>query len=225
MELSSNEEDYLKTIYKLFEQLSEENKNKGVSTNEIAHSIDISAASVSEMLKRLSQKGMVKHVKYQGVSLSQEGMQKAIYIIRKHRLWETFLVNKLKFSWEEVHEIAEQLEHIDSPMLIERLDEFLEFPAYDPHGDPIPNKEGEILKRAKIALKNAPLNKDLKVLAVEENSPLFLKHLNKIKITIGTKIKVLEKIEYDGSLEVEIDAKRQMSLSREVSKNIYVSKI
>jgi DtxR family Mn-dependent transcriptional regulator len=218
--LSLTEEDYLKAIF----HLSDNDFTKGISTNDIAKKIDISAASVSDMIKKLSQKGMIDYIKYQGVSLTEAGKKQALYVVRKHRLWETFLVEKLKFSWDEIHEVAEQLEHIDSQLLIKRLDEFLNYPEFDPHGDPIPNEKGEIVKIKRITLNNAPLRDNLKVVAVEETSPLFLKHLNKIRINIGTIIKVLEKSEYDGSLEVEIDNQRIMMISKDVAENLYVAK-
>ena len=219
--LSLTEEDYLKAIYQLSESHGE---NEGISTNEIAKKINISAASVSDMIKKLSQKKMVNHMKYKGVTLTEQGKQIAINLVRKHRLWETFLVRKLHFTWDEVHDIAEQLEHIQSPTLIQRLDEFLEFPAYDPHGDPIPNEKGEIVKRKKISLQEAPLNQPLKVLAVEEGDPLFLKHLNKLKINIGTHITILDKVEYDESLEIQIEkASTPMMISHKVAQYIFVA--
>ncbi len=221
MKLSLTEEDYLKVIY----YLSDPNLDKGISTSEIAKKIDLSAASVSDMIKKLSLKGMINYVKYQGVTLTEAGREQAIHLIRKHRLWETFLVEKLKFSWDEVHDIAEQLEHIHSHKLTQRLDEFLDYPEYDPHGDPIPNEKGEIVKRKRVSLKNSPLNQSLKVIAVEENSPLFLKHLSKLRVNIGTQIQVLEKIEYDESLEIQIDQERVLMVSKDVAENIYVSKI
>ncbi len=219
--LSLTEEDYLKAIY----QLSENQEGKGgVSTNEIAKKINISAASVSDMIKKLSQKEMVNHMKYKGVTLTEQGRQIAINLVRKHRLWETFLVRKLKFTWDEVHTIAEQLEHIQSPMLIQRLDEFLEFPAYDPHGDPIPNAKGEITQRKKINLQEAPLHQPFKVLAVEEGDPLFLKHLNKLKINIGTVITILDKVEYDESLEIQVDeSTTALMISQKVAQYIFVA--
>ncbi|OJJ22866.1 iron-dependent repressor [marine bacterium AO1-C] len=219
--LSLTEEDYLKAIY----QLSENQEEKGgISTNEIAKKINISAASVSDMIKKLSQKEMVHHMKYKGVTLTEQGRQIAINLVRKHRLWETFLVRKLKFTWDEVHAIAEQLEHIQSPMLIQRLDEFLEFPAYDPHGDPIPNAKGEILQRKKINLQEAPLHQPVKVLAVEEGDPLFLKHLNKLNINIGTTITILDKVEYDESLEIQVDqSSSPLMISHKVAQYIFVA--
>jgi DtxR family transcriptional regulator, Mn-dependent transcriptional regulator len=221
MHLSLTEEDYLKAIFHLSEQTAE----NGISTNEIAKKIDISAASVSDMIKKLSQKDLINYVKYQGVSLTELGRKQAIYLVRKHRLWETFLVQKLKFNWDEVHEIAEQLEHIDSQVLITRLDEYLNFPEFDPHGDPIPNEKGEIINRKRITLKNAPLKENLQVIAVEETGPLFLKHLDKIKINIGTELKVLEKSDYDGSIEIELSGNRILMISKDVAENLYVTKL
>ncbi|MCS6822154.1 MAG: metal-dependent transcriptional regulator [Microscillaceae bacterium] len=219
IKLSLNEEDYLKTIY----QISVKQGRSEVSTNEIAKRISLSAASVSDMLKKLAQKELIHYVKYQGVSLTQEGKNIAIDLVRKHRLWETFLVEKLGFSWDEVHEIAEQLEHIQSDKLIERLDEFLGFPAFDPHGDAIPNSRGELIERRKKNLSQIPENQIVKVVAVEENSATFLKHLNKIDIQIGTVIKVLEKADYDKSVEIEMQTtgKRQ-NISKEIAENLYV---
>lgn len=221
-DLSLTEEDYLKTIF----QLSEKNSpSQGVSTNDIAKRISISAASVSDMVKKLSQKGLVNYVKYQGVTLTNEGQKIALYILRKHRLWETFLVNKLRFKWDEVHQVAEQLEHIQSEELIERLDEFLEFPAYDPHGDPIPNKDGEITYRSKTKLHHAPLHKELEVIAVEENSPPFLKYLDRLQIGIGTTITIQERNEFDASLEVTLNQERVVMLSQKASEFIFVAKV
>ena len=220
MQLSLTEEDYLKAIF----YLSDYDFEKGVSTNDIAKRIEISAASVSDMMKKLSQKKMINYVKYKGVTLTEEGKQYAIDIIRKHRLWETFLVEKLKFSWDEVHEIAEQLEHIQSIKLTNRLDEFLDFPAFDPHGDPIPNEKGEITRQKRMSLKISPLHTVLKVVAVHESTPLFLKYLNKIQVNIGTQIKVIDKIAFDESLEIEIDAQKILMVSKEVAENIFVTK-
>ena len=219
--LSLTEEDYLKAIY----QLSENHKEKeGISTNEIAKKISISAASVSDMIKKLSHKEMVNHMKYKGVTLTKQGTKIAINLVRKHRLWETFLVRKLKFTWDEVHSIAEQLEHIQSPTLIPQLTDFLEFPAYDPHGDPIPNEKGEIITRKKINLQEAPFKQNLKVLAVEEGDPLFLKHLNNLKINIGTIITILDKVEYDESLKIQIDKVRSpIMISHKVAQYIFVA--
>ncbi len=217
MNLTLTEEDYLKTIY----HLTDDKSTEGISTNDIARKIDISAASVSDMIKKLAHKGLISYVRYQGVNLTDTGKRKAMHIIRKHRLWETFLVEKLHFTWDEVHDIAEELEHIESPILIKRLDEFLGFPQFDPHGDPIPNEKGEVVEVKRISLNNAPVNEVFKVIAVEENSPQFLKYLNKIRISLGTHIKVLDKIDYDNSIEIELEGKNLM-ISKEVSENLYV---
>lgn len=218
-DLSLSEEDYLKTIYQLSALT---HFKEGVGTNEIAQKISISAASVSDMLRKLAQKGFINYVKYQGVTLTEAGKQHAVSTIRKHRLWETFLVEKLRFRWDEVHEIAEQLEHIQSPLLINRLDEFLEFPAFDPHGDPIPNEDGEFKQMSRITLQEAPIGAPLRVIGVEQDSTTFLQFLNKIKVNIDTVLRVLERIDYDASLEIEIEGQKTLMISREVSENIYV---
>jgi len=220
MELSLTEEDYLKTIY----QLSELNQfTEGIGTNDIAQKIRISAASVTDMLRKLAQKNIINYVKYQGVTLTDVGKQHAIYIIRKHRLWETFLVQKLKFRWDEVHEIAEQLEHIHSNLLINRLDEFLAYPSYDPHGDPIPNEQGEFMHQKRMLLKDAPLGEEVRVVGVEQDSTFFLQFLNKIKVNIHTILCVNEKIEYGASLEITVAGQLPVMISKDVSENIYIS--
>lgn len=221
-DLTLSEEDYLKTIYQL---ASINHFKEGVGTNEIAQKINISAASVTDMLRKLAQKSFIHYVKYQGVTLTEAGKEHAILVIRKHRLWETFLVNKLKFRWDEVHEIAEQLEHIQSVLLINRLDEFLDFPAYDPHGEPIPNEKGEFKPQNRITLQEAPVGAPLAVIGVEQDSSSFLQYLNKIKVNIGTGLRVLERIDYDASLEIEIETQKTLMISREVSENIYVQTI
>ncbi len=219
MELSLTEEDYLKTIY----QLAELNQfSDGVGTNDIAQKIRISAASVTDMLRKLSQKAFINYIKYQGVTLTEAGKQHAIYVIRKHRLWETFLVQKLNFRWDEVHEVAEQLEHIQSALLINRLDEFLEFPAFDPHGEPIPNEQGEFTHQKRIPLKDAPIGEHIRVIGVEQDSTSFLQFLNKIKVNINTILRILERNDYDSSLEIEIEGQKTVMISREVSENIYI---
>ncbi|TAE75081.1 MAG: metal-dependent transcriptional regulator [Bacteroidetes bacterium] len=221
MQLSLTEEDYLKTIYHLSQNID----NQEISTNDIAKKIDISAASVSDMIKKLSNKKLINYIKYQGVSLTEIGKLTAVKIIRKHRLWETFLVEKLKFTWDEIHIVAEQLEHIDSDLLIQRLDEFLEFPQFDPHGDAIPNEKGEITIIKKISLKEANTAEALKVVAVEENSPTFLKYLSKLQIKLGTNIKIIEKNDYDNSIEIEINQSKITMITKEVAENLYVIKI
>jgi len=216
--LTFTEENYLKTIYHL-----SEHGTKEVSTNGIAESINTKPASVSDMLKKLAQKDLIHYIKYQGVRLSEVGKKEALLIIRKHRLWEVFLVEKLKFNWDEVHEIAEQLEHIHSKLLIKRLDEFLGFPQHDPHGDPIPNEEGVLSEKKQITASEMPVQSTGIVRGLKETSPLFLQYLDKIQIYIGAKIKVVDKIEFDSSLEILVDGKKPAIISNEVAKNILVT--
>jgi len=218
MLLSYTEENYLKAIYHL-----SEDGTMDVSTNAISDALQTKPASVSDMLKKLSQKEVINYIKYQGVSLTPSGRKIALQIIRKHRLWEVFLVEKLNFNWDEVHEIAEQLEHIQSNLLIERLDEFLGFPPFDPHGDPIPNERGEMKAKKHSPLSEIALHHQGKVIRLKETSPLFLQYLDKTGIYIGAKIKVMDKIEFDGSLEILIDNKKTILVSSEVAKNILIA--
>ncbi len=217
MKNSFTEENYLKAIYKL-----QERQQSDVSTNDISKEMNTKAASVTDMLKRLSDKSLINYQKYQGVSLSESGSKIALNIIRKHRLWETFLVNKLAFKWDEVHEIAEQLEHIESDELIEKLNEYLGFPKYDPHGDPIPNKKGLFTNRKMIALYDMPVGFMGKVAGVSEHSTAFLKHLEKIGISLGVEIKITEKNEFDHSISIKIDNESLVFISKEVAMNILV---
>ena len=215
--LSYTEENYLKTIYHL-----SEGGQKSVLTNEIAASLLTKAATVTDMIKKLSQKDFITYEKYYGVNVTRKGKTHALSIVRKHRLWETFLVEKLNFMWDEVHDVAEQLEHIQSPLLIEKLDEFLGYPTADPHGHPIPDKHGKIKQEKQIALKDALVNKPLNVCAVRNGSSPFLQYLSKIGVSIGVTIVVKERIEFDGSLEVSIQNKKPQLISREAAENILV---
>jgi DtxR family transcriptional regulator, Mn-dependent transcriptional regulator len=216
--LSFTEENYLKAIYRLSDEGS-----KAVLTNEIAESMSTKAASVTDMVKRLSIKNMIGYEKYYGVTITRQGMAEALMVIRKHRLWETFLVEKLNFTWDEVHDVAEQLEHIQSGLLIEKLDEFLGFPTSDPHGHPIPDKNGKILKVRQVPLAESPLSKKCFVRSVKDGSPSFLQYLSKIGVYIGAGIVILERVEFDGSLEIMIDGKRKVFISREASQNLLVT--
>jgi DtxR family Mn-dependent transcriptional regulator len=214
--MTISEENYIKVIYHLSLV-----SPKGVNTNAIAGMLDTKASSVTDMLKKLSDKELVSYQKYQGVTLTESGFLSAKMIVRKHRLWEVFLVEKLNFSWDEVHEIAEELEHIKSEALINKLDEFLEFPDFDPHGDPIPNANGVIKKVNKLLLSEAVLNTEYKCVGVKDSSSDFLKYLDKQKIALGSKIKVKEKESFDDTLLVEIDS-RELTLSNKIANNLYV---
>ena len=210
------EENYLKAILSI-----SLNKDGKVSTNAIANEIGTSAASVSDMLKKLQEKKFIKYERYKGVELSESGQNKAINILRKHRLWETFLVNKLGFNWSEVHDVAEQLEHIQSAELIDRLDIFLEHPKFDPHGEPIPTKEGEIPSTNTTPLNELQVNTKGKIMGVSLDEKDFLDYLTKLNITIGTEITLLEKISFDKSLSIEI-ANTKQHISNDVAKHLLI---
>lgn len=216
--LSFTEENYLKAIYRL-----SEGGTKAVSTNEIAESMTTKAASVTDMIKKLSNKNLISYERYYGATITRQGKSQALSIIRKHRLWETFLVEKLSFSWDEVHEVAEQLEHIQSVLLIEKLDEFLGYPTADPHGHPIPDKDGKIQLMRLIPLSESAINQKAVVRSVKDGSPSFLQYLSKIGIYIGARVTILEKIEFDGSLEVLIDNKNRVFISRDAAENLLIT--
>jgi DtxR family Mn-dependent transcriptional regulator len=217
--LTNTEENYIKTIY----HLSVENKT--VRTNAISEALSTTAASVSDMLKKLSDKSYIHYEKYQGVSLTKKGKTEALQIVRKHRLWEVFLVEKLNFNWDEVHDIAEQLEHIQSKLLIERLDDFLGNPTSDPHGDPIPNAKGELPVMRQILLSELEVDAKGKVLGMKEHSTAFLQYLDKLGISIGSSLKVLDRVVFDASVELKVNDKKTMVVSHEVAKNILVSPV
>jgi len=210
------EENYLKAILNI-----SFNTNKKVSTNEISSVLRTSPASVTDMLKKLLEKKLVKYEKYKGVELSKSGKQYAVNILRKHRLWETFLVEHLGFNWSEVHEIAEELEHIKSTKLIDKLDTFLGYPKFDPHGDPIPNKEGAIPNVKSTSLDQMEVDFTGHVLGVTIDDKLFLDYLTKLNIKIGTKIEIVQKIDFDKSLIVNIE-NIENHISFDVAKNILI---
>ncbi len=213
-----SEENYLKAIYHL-EFISD----KGISTNSIAKKLDTKASSVTDMIKKLSDKEVIVYKKYQGVKLTDFGKKTAANIVRKHRLWEVFLVEKLNFSWDEVHDVAEQLEHIKSPKLIDQIDAFLGFPTHDPHGDPIPDKEGNLKTIEKSLLSTLLKNETGICVGVNDSSSEFLKFLDKKGITLGKKITVLEKEDFDDSLSIEIDGQK-LSISNKIANNLYIQK-
>ncbi|CAM1342920.1 Iron-dependent repressor [Tenacibaculum aestuarii] len=218
MMFSQSEENYIKTIYHL-----EADFKKGISTNAIAKKLDTKASSVTDMIKKLSEKDVVTYKKYQGVTLTDFGKKTAANIVRKHRLWEVFLVDKLNFSWDEVHEVAEQLEHIKSPKLINELDAFLEYPKRDPHGDPIPDKEGNLQVIEKSLLSTLKENEIGVCVGVDDSSSEFLRFLDKQGVALGKQIKVIEKEPFDGSLVIEMDGKT-LSVSNKIASNLYIQK-
>lgn len=214
--MTISEENYLKVIYHLSLVFP-----KGVNTNAIAGMVDTKASSVTDMLKKLSDKELVSYQKYQGVTLTGRGVTCAKMIVRKHRLWEVFLVEKLNFSWDEVHEIAEELEHVKSERLINKLDEFLDFPSFDPHGDPIPDVNGDIKKVNKLLLSESELNREYRCIGVKDTSSDFLKYLDKHKIALGSTFLVREKESFDDTLLVEVNA-REITISHKIANNLYV---
>jgi DtxR family Mn-dependent transcriptional regulator len=216
--LSYTEENYLKAVYHL-----SDGGQQAVLTNELADAMKTKPASVTDMIKKLSAKKLIEYEKYYGVTLTKQGKADALSIIRKHRLWETFLVQKLNFNWDQVHEVAEQLEHIQSPLLIEKLDEFLNHPVADPHGHPIPDKNGKIHISQQVPLGDITQKKTAKVMAVKRGSPSFLQYLSKIGLYIGANVSIVEKTEFDGSVEILIDKKKKAFISKEASQNILVT--
>lgn len=217
--MTHSEENYLKTIYHLTVQLEAE-----VPTNAIAEMMETKASSVTDMLKKLADKALINYIKYQGVSLTEKGMHAAKMIVRKHRLWEVFLVEKLSFTWDEVHDIAEQLEHIKSEQLINKLDDFLGNPTEDPHGDPIPDAQGKITKTEKLLLSELTESETAICVGVKDSSADFLQYLNKQKIALGAVIKVLGRENFDASLHLIIND-TPLTVSSKIAGNLYVKRV
>ena len=217
--LTFSEENHLKSIF----HLSSESES-GVSTNSIADNLNTKASSVTEMLKKLNDKLLIVYKKYHGAQLTEKGRKTALNIIRKHRLWEVFLVDKLNFKWDEVHDIAEQLEHIQSEKLTNELDKFLDFPTKDPHGDPIPNPAGFIKFTPKLKLIDLNIGETGKFVGVKDSSSTFLKYLDKRQISLGSNIKVLHQEEFDQSLHVGLD-ESNLTISIKTASNLYITKI
>jgi DtxR family Mn-dependent transcriptional regulator len=214
---SYTEENYLKAIYHL-----SVNGNESVSTNSIAAVMNTKAASVTDMLKKLFEKKLINYARYQGVSLTDEGKTIAVSIVRKHRLWEYFLVEKLDFKWHEVHDVAEELEHITSAELVDRLDKFLGYPKHDPHGDPIPDVNGRFNTNELKPISELVVDDGGIIMGVREHMPQFLQYLEKMKLTIGNHIKVIEVVEYDQSVIIQLNTEDTFGISRDVAKNILI---
>jgi DtxR family Mn-dependent transcriptional regulator len=217
--MTFSEENYLKSIYHLTAVSETE-----VSTNAIAEMMETKASSVTDMLKKLAEKEFVNYKKYQGVSLTDKGKLAAKMIVRKHRLWEVFLVEKLDFSWDEVHDIAEQLEHIKSEKLINKLDDFLGNPTEDPHGDPIPDANGQMIKIDKQLLSELMQNQTGICVGVKDTSSEFLKYLDKQEIALGSKIEFVSKETFDLSLKIKVDG-RDLTVSNKIASNLFVKVI
>lgn len=217
---SLSEENYLKAVYKL----SDENKSQ-VYTTDLAEKMGTSSASVTDMLQKLGRKKLIIYKKYQGVRLTEQGRKAALNIIRKHRLWEMFLAEKLKFGWDEVHAVAEQLEHISSDKLIERLDEFLGYPSADPHGDPIPDSNGKIPAQRSVLLSSLGKGDQAVISGVVDHHPSFLKHLEAVGLNVGAAIKVKDIATYDRSMNISTGNKKSAThISNDIAKNLLVIK-
>lgn len=215
--MTFSEENYLKTIYHLTNAVDSD----VCTTNAIAEKTETKASSVTDMLKKLAEKDLIHYIKYQGVSLTEKGKLGAKMIVRKHRLWEVFLVDKLDFSWDEVHDVAEQLEHIKSEKLINKLDNFLGNPTEDPHGDPIPDREGRIIKIEKQLLSELS-GKNIGVcVGVKDTSSEFLQYLDKQEISLGSKIEFISKENFDQSLKIKVNG-RELNISNKIASNLYV---
>ncbi len=216
---SPSEENYLKAIFMLGKKT-----DKAVNTNQLAKRLNAKASSITDMVKKLSDKDLVDYEKYKGVSLTLTGERIALSILRKHRLWETFLVEKLHFSWDEVHEIAEQLEHIQSRELVNRLDEFLGFPEMDPHGDPIPDKNGRMIYRESQILSTLPVGTKVILVGLKDSSDAFLRYLDSRGLVLGDALEIQAEEVYDRSLQIK-KANRIIILSEMAANNLLVKKI
>ncbi len=218
--LTITEENYLKAIFKVSEK-----EKKSASTNALSKQLSTTPASVSDMLRKLSDKDLIHYEKYKGVSLTPKGSRMATNLIRRHRLWEVFLVDKLRFSWDQVHDIAEELEHIQSDELEARLDAYLDYPKFDPHGDPIPNAEGKFTIRNQFQLSDLTTGHEASLVGVRTQEKAFLKYLNGLKIKIGTTIHIKEITEYDKSMKIVINNRDATTISHDTAQNLLMKRI
>lgn len=216
--LSYTEENYLKALLYLTKETGQKEE---AGTNELAAHLKVKPATTNDMLKKLKEKKLVDYKKYGKSSLTDEGKKLAIEVVRKHRLWETFLYEKLEFTWDEVHEVAEQLEHIQSQKLVDKLDKFLNYPAFDPHGDVIPNAKGEMKVPLKKTLNEEEVGQTCTMIGVKDNSAPFLQYVDKVGLSIKSTIKVLSIQPYDKIIEIEVNGKRS-SVSPKFAENIVV---
>src|SRR6187455_2452780 len=216
LNFSTSEENYLKTIFHL------QTKDENVSTNELAEKLQAKPASITDMMKKLKTRKLVNYQPYQGFRLTPEGKKVALSIIRRHRLWEYFLAEKLKFSWNEVHEVAEELEHVSSKKLIDKLDEYLGFPHCDPHGDPIPDSKGKMKTFNEVPLTDLPLNQPAEVRRVANQSSEMLELLQHKNIGIGSRLEAKKIFDFDHSIEIKIKS-TTITISEQLAKNILVS--
>jgi len=213
-----SEENYLKTIFHISGR-----ENRRVSTNDVAEVLQTKASSVTDMIQKLSDKKLIRYEKYKGVSLTPKGRKIAASIVRRHRLWEVFLVEKLNFSWDEIHEIAEELEHIRSEKLVDKLEEYLGFPKKDPHGDPIPDREGKMDHHKDFTLADLAVGEQGIIVGVKEHSSEFLQYLDGVKLVLGARVTIRKIFEYDRTI-VAMVGNTELMLSERVGKNIYINR-
>lgn len=218
MNYSVSEENYIKAIYHL------QGEGETVTTNALAAELRTRPASITDMLKKLKVKKLINYQPYHGFRLSAEGRKTALGIVRRHRLWEYFLSEKLKFDWNEVHEVAEHLEHVSSKKLIDKLDEYLGFPKFDPHGDPIPDSAGRMESGPQVQLGQLEGQQSGVVIQVSNQSPELLELLSARKIGIGTRIEVIRKFSFDGSVEIRVGRSAPFIISEQLAKNLYIRK-
>jgi DtxR family Mn-dependent transcriptional regulator len=216
--LSLSEENYLKAIFHL-----SLNGTTTVQTNALADAMQTKPASATDMIQKLAAKKLIDYEKYKGLQITDDGRREALKIVRRHRLWEVFLVQKLGFLWDEVHELADELEHVGSSLLTDKLDKFLGYPKYDPHGDPIPDARGEYVVKDKILLSELPAHQQATIVAVKDSSAGFLQYMDKIGVYIGALVSVEERMAFDGSLQLSIDNAKTAFLSRIAAENIMVT--
>ncbi|MCO6461379.1 MAG: metal-dependent transcriptional regulator [Saprospiraceae bacterium] len=216
--VSQAEENYLKALFYLTNETAGKTE---AGTNELASYLEVKPATANDMLKKLKEKDLVSYEKYRKITLTPKGREYAVEVIRKHRLWETFLYDKLEFSWDEVHEVAEQLEHIKSKKLVEQLEKFLGYPELDPHGDPIPNARGELKLMKRKTLAEVPVGNKCKLVAVKDSSAIFLQYVVKLGLGLSSVIEVVNRQEFDGSVEIRVNHKNS-TVSQKFAENIFV---
>ncbi|MEP7265860.1 MAG: metal-dependent transcriptional regulator [Bacteroidota bacterium] len=218
-EYSHTEQNYIKAIYHL-----SRNEDGTAYTQQLASALSTTPASASDMVKKLSEKGLVSHIPYRGAKLNKRGEKTALYIIRRHRLWELFLTEVLKFRWDEVHPMAEELEHVSSDLLLDRIDKYLNYPRFDPHGDPIPDAQGKITETNFTRLGTLDKNQSGTISGVEEHSAEFLQYLQEAGMVLGCQIKIVNRYDFDKSFDVLINGKKSLHISSQVAMNILIKK-
>jgi DtxR family Mn-dependent transcriptional regulator len=210
------EENYIKSIFHLQQHA------KNVTTNQLADRLQTKPASVTDMLKKLQAKKLLQYEKYYGVRLTTDGRKLALDVIRRHRLWENFLVHHLHFGWDEVHEIAEQLEHVQSPLLTDKLDAFMDFPRFDPHGDPIPDNKGKMETIKQVSLLQLPVGEQAEICAVGSQQSSLLEMLKNKDLQMGSKVKVTQRYAFDRSVELIINGRKPQSISEQLARQLFV---